>query len=88
MVSQSLSLEANKPNNFKILFSYGGKEDNLIKPKLHYHSKVFETAIELSKSGYIDGTHDDTIAALDLNNKVGLVYHGTKKYSNTTWGKV
>lgn len=76
------------PKNLIIIYSYGGKQDSLIKIDSDRHSRVFENESDLLKSGYIDATHDDMIAALGPSNKIGLVYHGSKNYSNTTWSKV
>jgi hypothetical protein len=49
---------------------------------------VFESIEALESQGYIDGTDDDMVAAIGASPKVGLVYHGAKNYSNTTWDKV
>lgn len=76
------------PQNLNIIYSYGGKQDTLIDTKRDRHCKVFETLDELQKAGYIDGTEDDTVAALGKVKKIGLVYHGIKKYSNTNWNKM
>jgi hypothetical protein len=88
MVSQSLNISGLKPKNFKLIFSYGGSEDSQINTERHHHAKVFSSLEDLVKAGYVDGTHDDTVAALGLDCKIGLVYHGTKNYKNTTWAKV
>lgn len=76
------------PGNFRLIFSYGGKQDALIDVNAQFHSKVFESLEELTQAGYVDGTNDDMIAALGQSKKIGLVYHGAKKYSNTLWEKV
>ena len=88
MVDQTKQLSTIKPSNFRIIYSYGGKQDNLIDTTKEHHSKVFESLDALFKSGYIDGTHDDTVAALSTEVKIGLVYHGVKSYKNTAWSKV
>lgn len=75
------------PDNFTVIFSYGGKQDNLINPETDRHSLVFESETELESQGYINASKDD-LKAITQNHRVGLVYHGTKKYSNTTWNKV
>ena len=75
------------PNNFRLIYSLGGLQDKLIDLELDRHSKVFSTLLELSQLGYTDATQDDTVAALGTSNKIGLVYHGTKKYTNTKWSK-
>lgn len=76
------------PNNFNIIYSYGGKQDSQIDTTKHRHSKVFENETDLLAQGYSDASNDDLVAALGSNPKIGLVYHGTKKYTNTTWSKV
>ena len=88
MIEQSNSLKNQQPNNFRLVYSYGGEQDNIIRPDTDFNSRVFESIEALSKAEYIDGTIDDTIAALGTYNKIGLVYHGVKSYKNTTWDKV
>lgn len=85
-VSLFKSLET--PSNFRVIFSYGGKQDSLIDVNKDFHSKVFESIEELEAAGYVDGTENDMIAATGNHNKIGLVYHGAKNYSNTAWDKV
>lgn len=64
------------PENFRVIFSFGGKWDHKIKPLIEPHSKVFSSTQELKKAKYSDASKDDTVA---LNSrKVGLVYHGAK----------
>ena len=79
---QRLSL----PDNFTVIYSYGGKQDKLIK-ETDRHSRVFEDQKSLLSAGYIDASHDDMLALTD-NPKVGLVYHGQKSYAKTSWQKV
>lgn len=76
------------PQNFTVIFSFGGKQDSLIDTKLDRHAKVFETVDQLETAGYQDGTKDDMVAAMGDSNKIGLCYHGTKSYTNTKWNKV
>lgn len=64
------------PKNFKVIYSFGGKWDALIRPALHAHSKVFSSMRELKKAKYADSTKDDSVAI--RSRKVGLVYHGAK----------
>lgn len=75
------------PNNFTIIFSLGGKQDELIDQTKDRHSKVFNNIKDLEDQGYIDTSHDDTLA-LGSNPKIGLVYHGVKSYTNTAWSSV
>jgi hypothetical protein len=88
MVSQSEALAQIKPSNFRTIYSYGGREDSQIDTDKHYHSKVFQSETECAASGYIDGTLDDTVAALGTARRIGLVYHGVKSYVKTNWNKV
>jgi hypothetical protein len=74
------------PPNFRVIFSFGGKEDRFINLKNDFHSRVFESIKSLGE--YVDGTSDDLVAAIGTNNKIGLVYHGAKNFENTKWGKV
>ena len=71
------------PDNFTIIYSYGGKSDHLINPENARHSMVFNNVAELLAKNYVDGTNDDNIAASHENNKIGLVYHGAK---SKNWG--
>jgi hypothetical protein len=76
------------PVSFRVIFSYGGKQDAMIQTETDFHSRVFESVEALNAAGYVDGTVDDMVAALGNSNKIGLVYHGAKSYSNTAWDKV
>lgn len=87
MILQSNELSAYKPSNFTLIYSFGGKQDMHINLDTDRHALVFESLEQLEQSGYANASHDDLIA-LGTNNKIGLVYHGTKKYTNTTWNKV
>lgn len=73
------------PENFTLIYSFGGKQDNLINIKTDRHSKVFENISQVP-SDYIDASDDDNLA-LTPNKKIALVYHGIKNYSNTLWDK-
>lgn len=87
MVSQSEKLKADMPDNFRLIYSLGGSEDAVINREIMRHSRVFNTETELEQAGYVNASHDDNLA-LGPNPKIGLVYHGAKNYSNTTWSKV
>jgi len=75
------------PDNFKVIYSLGGKQDSLIDQKTDRHSKVFQDIRDLISAGYVDTSHDDMLALGD-NPKIGLVYHGGKNFTNTAWGDV
>lgn len=72
------------PDNFKIIYSFGGKQDHLIDVSQDRHSAVFTDAIELNRLGYIDASNDDNLA-LTENKRVGLIYHGYKSKQWSTY---
>ena len=72
------------PDNFTVIYSYGGLEDKLINMHTDRHSRVFETLAELIEAGYAN-TSDNDLIAIGKNPKIGLVYHGTKSFKNTNW---
>lgn len=80
--------KARIPSNFRVIFSYGGKQDRMIDVNIDRHARVFESLEALHAAGYVDGTDDDMVAALGDSLKVGLCYHGAKNYENTQWKKV
>lgn len=65
------------PDNFTVIYSYGGKEDDAIDPEVDRHSRVFSSHEEMEAAGYSDTTHDDANGADPSIRCVGLVYHGT-----------
>lgn len=75
------------PQNFTVIFSYGGKEDKLIDRARDRHASVFETLDELQRAGYSDASDDDSVA-LGENPRIGLIYHGNKSFNNTHWDRV
>jgi hypothetical protein len=71
------------PSNMTIIYSYGGKQDNMIAPDTDRHSQVFKHIDDLNRAGYVDASKDDSLA-LTPNKRVGLVYHGAK---SKEWGE-
>jgi hypothetical protein len=76
------------PANFTFVFSYGGTQDALIDKAKDRHSWVFSSNEAMEAAGYADTTETDDNAADLAQRKIGLVYHGTKKLSNTAWETV
>lgn len=77
------SLRNSLPENFIIIYSFGGKQDHMIDANKDRHSKVFESMNDLIAAGYIDTTTDDSNAFYKDNFKIGLVYHGHKSKFKT-----
>ena len=84
---ESLADENFRPKNLRIIYSFGGLQDSLIDTNRHFHAKVFQSEAQLASEGYVDATQDDMVTALGDSKRVGLVYHGQKSYSNTSWIK-
>ena len=72
------------PSNLRIIFSMGGKTDNLINKNIHRHCQIFETSTDLRFAGYADTSNDDSIAALAVTKFIGIVYHGSKALTFST----
>lgn len=76
--TKSLFLDiAKAPTNFRITQSLGGKFDKLVKLG-RSHARIFATDEARIAAGYVDGNVNDR-PAIDGVQRIGLVYHGTKK---------
>lgn len=71
------------PENFIVIFSLGGRQDNLVDKEKDRHSDVFPDYDEMIAAGYNDIGDDDSQAAMNPNFKVGLyrnnISHFVKK---------
>lgn len=76
------------PKNFTFVFSFGGREDALIDKAKDRHAWVFSSTEAMLQAGYVDTNETDDNAADPAIQRIGLVYHGTKKLENTDWEKV
>jgi hypothetical protein len=76
------------PPNFTVVYSFGGTEDKLIDVNSDRHSLVFDSYDSMIAAGYADTNESDDNAADPSVQRIGLVYHGTKKLTNTDWLKV
>lgn len=61
------------PTNFVIIFSMGGKQDDLVNKEVDRHADVFPTLESLIEAGYTDQEENDLLAATMPSNKVGIV---------------
>ena len=62
------------PDNFKVIFSFGSKQDNLINTKTDRHALIFDNIKELINKSYINASEND-LNAITKNKNIGLVYH-------------
>ena len=65
------------PENFIVIYSYGGKHDNLIDRENDRHAMVYENKEDMPDN-YINASEND-LKAITENKNVGLIYHGQKK---------
>jgi hypothetical protein len=79
------------PNNFIVIYSFGGKQDHLINKDIDRHSEVFPSHQEMLDAGYIDIADDDSLAATSPNHRIGLYRNNIpqfiKKMGNRTFGE-
>jgi hypothetical protein len=68
------------PDNLIIIYSYGGREDNLIDKENDRHSDVFPDYDKMIEQGYNDIADDDKQAAINPNHKVGLFRNNIKHF--------
>lgn len=67
------------PENFRVVFSEGGRWDAAIDRDTVRHARVFTCRRDLKRAGYVDATHEDVRPIwLRDERKIGLVYHGWK----------
>jgi len=76
----NLDLWKDKPSNFRLIQSLGGRWDSKIdlsKP----HSRIFTDHNVRIANGYVDGNVSDE-PAFEGEVKIGLVYHGNRNMNN------
>lgn len=86
--TKMVSMFKNKslPINLTLIYSFGGLQDNLIDVDTMNHAKVFASEAELNAAGYVNASNNDLLVL--TNKRIGLVYHGVKRYDKTDWGSV
>jgi len=65
------------PKNFDVIFSEGGKQDDLWQEETHRHSRIFKSDEDLERAGYVNASSNDLQATkwYNKNHKIGLVFH-------------
>ena len=78
------------PDNFRYLFSMGGKHDHLIDKDSERHAEVFPTEDEIAEAGYQPQDASDLLAILLPTTRVGIpannISHFKKKMAGRTFG--
>ena len=65
------------PNNYSIIYSEGGKLDNMIDANTHRHARIFKDKDSLTIAGYVDASKIDLYATkwYSPSHKIGLIFH-------------
>jgi hypothetical protein len=65
------------PENMDLIYSLGSTRDELINQETERHSKIFQSADEMSAAGYSDSSYLDINATkwVTPNHKIGLLIH-------------
>lgn len=83
-------VEPNCPNNFRYLYSLGGKEDHLVDLENDRHAEVFPDDAAILDAGYSNQDASDLLAITLPSNKIGIpannIKHYNKKMAGRTFG--
>ena len=63
------------PKNFRVIFSFGGKDDHMIDTRRDYHAVIFKDKAALDAAGYADSSESDLVAARGRIRRIGLIAH-------------
>jgi hypothetical protein len=75
------------PNNFKYLFSMGGKEDHLIDKENDRHAEVFPDDAAILDAGYMNQSASDLLAITLPTNKVGIPQNNIPQFRKRLAGR-
>jgi hypothetical protein len=91
-VSRFRRLEDWAPDNFRWLYSLGGREDHLVDLEQDRHADVFPDLDTLADAGYMDQTESDLLAVLLPTTRVGIpannIRHLRKRQGAATFGEI
>jgi hypothetical protein len=85
-------VENKAPENFRWLYSLGGKQDHLIDRVNDRHAEVFPSEAALEEAGYFNQEESDLLAIYAPTNRIGIVANNIpafkKKMGSRTFGQV
>lgn len=85
-------VEPNCPDNFKYLYSMGGREDHLIDLENDRHAEVFPDDAAILDAGYTSQDASDLLAITLPTNKIGIpqnnIPHFKKRLAGKTFGEL
>ena len=70
------------PDNFKVIFSLGGRWDEFVDLHTDNHARVFGTMQELQSAGYRVSPDYLPLSLHENCTREGFVYHGVKLWAN------
>ena len=83
-------VEPDCPENFRYLYSMGGKQDHLINKETDRHAEVFPDDVAILEAGYSNQDASDLLAITLPSNKIGIpqnnIPHFKKKLAGRTFG--
>jgi len=68
------------PDNFILIYSFGGKQDHMIEKETDRHADVFTDYDRMISEGYVDIEPDDKMAALHKNHRIGIYRNNIKHF--------
>jgi hypothetical protein len=85
-------VEPDCPENFRYLYSMGGREDHLIDLENDRHAEVFPDDAAILEAGYTSQDASDLLAITLPTNKIGIpqnnIPHFKKRLAGRTFGQV
>ena len=85
-------VEPDPPQNFRWIYSLGGKQDHLLDLEGDRHAEVFVESEDLSSAGYLDQASSDLLAVLLPSNRIGIAAnnhpHLKRKMAGRSFGEI
>ena len=85
-------VEPDCPENFRYLYSMGGKEDHLVNKETDRHADVFPDDVAILDAGYMNQEASDLLAITLPTNKIGIpannIKHFNKKMKRRTFSEL
>ena len=80
-------VETGCPNNFRYLYSLGGREDHLINLELDRHADVFPDDAAILEAGYANQDASDLLAITLPSNKIGIPQNNIPQFRKRLAGR-
>lgn len=86
-VTMTRELRSTFPPNFRIVFSTGGLQDQLIDPDDDRHADVFPDEAEVIKAGYTSQDASDLLAVLAPSKRIGIPANNIRHFNRRLAGR-